>query len=539
MLFGVFPAAFLIAAILCVPAQAQKASSPSVPPLPKGAEKPAAEPADDPLGRSTPFGTVLGFIKAAEREDFNRAAEYLDTQQLPKQVRKLAQELAAVLDAADLQDLSRNPDGDTEDGLPPSRERVGVVEAGRNSHEIFLDRAQRGKETPIWLFSADTLKQVHRIHGELDFGWIERNLSGTFLETRFLGYPIWRLIGILLALPLSFIIARLATRLLLPVVPALLRRVAARAADYPAARFQWPVCLLFMAAIFYLISLIAFSAASRVFWGYVAASVATVALTWIGLRLIDSAGGLFEGGPQARLGSGSIAMARLLDKISKAVVVLIGALILFYLAGVNLTAVLAGVGIGGIAIALAAQKSLENLFGSMTIISDRAIRVGDFCRAGGFTGTVEDIGLRSTRIRTLGRTVVSVPNGQLITMSLENFSLRDKFLFHHRIHLGYETSAEQLRGCLAEIHAMLGVHPRAEKETARVRLSAFRDFFIEIEVFAFVLETSYEGFLIAQEELLLQIMDIVRANGAKFAIPLPVPFPAKDRSANPKTRNPP
>jgi MscS family membrane protein len=86
----------------------------------KEAEKSAAEPAGDPLGRSTPFGAVLGFIKAAEREDFNRAAEYLDTQQLPKQVRKLAQELAAVLDAADLQDLSRSPDGDTEEACRPA-----------------------------------------------------------------------------------------------------------------------------------------------------------------------------------------------------------------------------------------------------------------------------------------------------------------------------------------------------------------------------------------------------------------------------------
>ncbi len=533
-MFVVLSAAILIAAFLCFPAQAQKVSSPSVPHLQKGAEKPTDEPMNDPLGRSTPFGTVLGFIKAAEREDLNRAAEYLDTQQLPKQVRKLAQELAAVLDAADLQDLSRKPEGDTVDGLPPNRERVGVVKTVSGSHEIFLDRAQREKEPPIWLFSADTLKRVPRIHGELGVGWIEQNLSGTFLETRFLGHSLWRLIGIILALPLSFAIARLATRLLLPLIPALLRRVVTRAVDYPATRFQWPVCLLFMAAIFYAISLIAFSAATRIFWGYVAASVATIALTWISLRLLDSAGGLFEGGPQSRLGSGRIAMARLLDKLSKALVVLIGALILFYIAGVNLTAVLAGVGIGGIAIALAAQKSLENLFGAMTIISDKAIRVGDFCRAGEFTGTVEDIGMRSTRIRTIGRTVVSVPNGQLITMSLENFSLRDKFLFHHRIHLGNGTSADQLRGCLAEIRSMLRVHPNAETETARVSLSAFRDYFIEVEVFTYILEKSYEAFLIAQEVLLLQIMDIVRANGAKFAFPLPAHFPAKDRSTNPQ-----
>lgn len=503
-----------------------------LPTLQKGAEKPDAAPADDHLGRTSPFGTVLGFINAVEREDLNRSTEYLDTQQLPKQSRKLAQELAAVLDAADLQDLSRKPEGNTEDGLEPNRERVGVVKTGSGSHEIFLERTERGKELPIWLFSADTLRWVPRIRGELDVGWIERHISGTFLETRFLGQPLWRLFGILLALPLTFAAARLATRLLLPVLQATIRHVIPRSVDYPTARFQWPVCLLFMAIFFYAISLIAFSAASRVFWGYVAATVATIALTWISLRLIESSGGLFEGGQQSRLGSGRIAMARLLDKMSKALVVFIGALVLFYIAGVNLTAVLAGVGIGGIAIALAAQKSLENLFGAMTIVSDRAIRVGDVCKAGEYTGTVEDIGLRSTRIRTPERTVVSVPNGQLITMSLENFSLRDKFLFHHRIHLGYETSADQLRGCLAEIRTMLHTHPKAEGGTARVSLTAYLDSSIEIEVFAHLLETSYEEFLTTQEALLLQIMDIVKANGAKFAILFSSPPPGKDRIAN-------
>jgi len=530
-MFGVPSAALLIAAFLCfpVPVQAKKDSSPLLPPLQKNAEKPTSEPNVDPLGRSTPFGTVLGFIKAVEREDFNRATEYLDTQQLPKQARKLAQDLAAVLDAADLKELSRKPEGDTEDGLPPSRERIGVLKTRSGSHEIRLDRTQSEKEPPIWQFSTDTLTRVPRIHGELEGGWFEQSFSGTFLETRFLGHSLGRLIGIILALPFSFAIARLATRLLLPVVQALLRRAIPRAVDYPTGRFQWPICLLLMAAVFYAISLIAFSAVSRVFWGYVAVSVVTIALTWIGLRLIDSAGGLFEGGPRSRLGSGGIAMARLLDKLSKALVVFIGALILFYIAGVNLTAVLAGVGIGGIAVALAAQKSLENLFGAMSIISDRAIHVGDLCRAGEFTGTVEDIGLRSTRIRTPGRTVVSVPNGQLIAMSLENFSLRDKFLFHHRIHLSYETSADQLRGCLAEIRSMLRAHPKADTETARVSLTAFLDSSIEIEVFAHLLESSNEAFLTAQEELLIHIMDIVRANDAKFVFPVHAPSPGKDR----------
>lgn len=530
---GILVAVLLAATVPSLPAHgAEKPATPSFPGLKKEAATPAAEPMEDHLGRITPFGTVLGFIKAAEREELDRAAEYLDTQQLPKRVRKLAQDLAAVLDAADLHDLERKPEGDLDDGLPPDRERVGVLKTASGSREILLERVQRGKEPPIWLFSAETLKWVPQVRGEIGVGTIERLLSGTFLDTRILGYPLWRLIGLVLVLPLSFAVARLATGLLLPVVPAVVRRVARQPVDYPAAKLKWPMCLLIMAGVFYGISFVALSAVSRVFWGYVAATVATIACTWTGLRLIDDVAGLVWGIPTLR-GSGGIAMERLLTRVSKFLVVLAGVVVLFFIGGVNLTALLTGVGIGGVAVALAAQKSLENLFGAMTIISDKAIRVGDFCRAGEIKGTVEDIGMRSTRIRTPERTVVSVPNGQVVTMSLENFSLRDKYLFDHRVHLGYETSAEQLRGCLAEIRTVLAGHPKIEAQTARVNLSAFRDSSIEVEIFAYFLETSYDAFVVLQEELLLRIMEIVAASGARFALPPPSPYPAKERRAVP------
>src|SRR5208337_668816 len=135
-----------------------------------------------------------------------------------------------------------------------------------------------------------------------------------------------------------------------------------------------------------------------------------------------------------------ISVVQLVRKLSNIVVVIIGALVLLYIAGINLTAALTGLGVGGIAVAFAAQKTLENLFGGIMVASDQPIRVGDFCRAGDYTGTVEDVGLRSTRMRTLDRTVVSVTNGQLAVMSLENFTLRDKIWFHHTLQLRRETT---------------------------------------------------------------------------------------------------
>ena len=207
---------------------------------------------------------------------------------------------------------------------------------------------------------------------------------------------------------------------------------------------------------------------------------------------------------------------------------IIGALVILYIAGINIAAALTGLGIGGIAIAFAAQKTLENLFGGIMIISDQPVRVGDFCRAGDYLGTVENIGLRSTRIRTLKRTVVSVPNGQLALMSLENFAMRDKTWFHHTLHLRYETTADQLRYILAEIRKMLYGHSKVESASARIRFVRFGNSSLDLEVFAYVLEAEYEPFLHIQEDLLLRIIDIVEASGSGFALPSQTTYLAGD-----------
>jgi MscS family membrane protein len=199
-----------------------------------------------------------------------------------------------------------------------------------------------------------------------------------------------------------------------------------------------------------------------------------------------------------------------------------------YAAGVNITAALAGLGVGGIAVALAAQKTLENLLGGITITSDQPVRVGDFCRFGDQVGTVEDIGLRSTRIRTLDRTLVSVPNGHLSSISLENFGVRDKIWFHPTIQLRYETSADQLRYVLAEIRQMLYAHPRVEPQSARIRFAKFGACSLDLEVFAYVQATDYAVFLEVQEDLLLRIMDIVAASGTSFAFPSHTAYVTQD-----------
>jgi MscS family membrane protein len=187
--------------------------------------------------------------------------------------------------------------------------------------------------------------------------------------------------------------------------------------------------------------------------------------------------------------------------------------------GYNTTTIVAGLGVGGIAIALAAQKTIENFFGGVAVVSDRPVAVGDFCKFGDRTGTVEDIGLRSTRIRTPDRTLVTVPNGQFSSMTLENFDRRDKMLFHFTLNLRRDTRPDQVRVLLASVTKMLTDHPKLETGSLPVRFVGVGTYSLDLEVFAYVLTRSGDEFMQIQQDLYLWILDAVEAAGTALALP--------------------
>jgi MscS family membrane protein len=222
-----------------------------------------------------------------------------------------------------------------------------------------------------------------------------------------------------------------------------------------------------------------------------------------------------------RRASDRIALLALARRLFKIVVVFIAILIVLRRAGVDVTAMLAGLGLGGVALALAAQKTLESLLGGITIIMRKAVRVGDFCQMAGQTGTIEDVGLTSTRVRTLDRTLVSVPNAQIAQTHLENISMRDKFWFHHVFGVRYDSTPEQMRSVLGGIDEMLRGDSRIERDTARVQFIEFGASSLNVEIFAYIYEPNndYNGFLRIQQELLLRVMEIVAESGTNIALP--------------------
>ena len=213
-------------------------------------------------------------------------------------------------------------------------------------------------------------------------------------------------------------------------------------------------------------------------------------------------------------------MLRLVRRVADALAIAAGLLLLLHFVGIDPTAALAGLGIGGIAVALAAQKTLENVIGGLSIIFDQAVRVGDSIKFGETIGMVDYIGLRSTRIRTLDRAVLSVPNGQIANASIETLSARDKFWFHHVVGLGYETTAAQMRTVVDAIQSYLHAHPMTDRSGAiRVRFFRLGPFSLDVEVFAYVYARDWAAFMEAQQEMLLEVMGIIERNGVVIALP--------------------
>ncbi len=460
---------------------------------------PPSLPPQDPFGRDTPRGTVIGFIKAAQAQDFARAAEYLDVKLPPSRAQQLTQELKVVLDRGlnvNLNLLSTKPEGDPAANLKPDRQHIGTVGTETGGLDILLDRVQRGKAPPIWLFSSETLKRVPEVYAEIGPPWLESYLPTPLVENRVATYPLWVLIATLLGIPMALVIAKLLSRGLIPILRPLVRYVTQEQDDRQLTRIAGPIRLLMLVvAIHWIIMLFGLPLLLRQFWSRVAFALAVIGMTWLLGRLIDILTELTHRHLDRQNRPNSKTTVVLLRRLGKVTVVVAGILVILYAAGVNITAALAGLGVGGIAVAFAAQKTLENLFGGISITSDQPVRVGDFCRFGDQTGTVEDIGLRSTRIRTPDRTLVSVPNGHLSSISLENFGVRDKIWFHPTIQLRYETSADQLRYVLAEIRQMLYAHPRVETQSARIRFVKLGASSLELEIFAYVLATDYAVFL--------------------------------------------
>jgi MscS family membrane protein len=291
--------------------------------------------------------------------------------------------------------------------------------------------------------------------------------------------------------------------------------------------------LVLVVAIRWSLSMVDLPLVERQFWTATATILATIAVGWL-LLLANVAGELYVRRRLQGLRAAEMAsLLRIARRIVDLLVIVAAGLVLLRYFGFDPTAALAGLGIGGIAVALAAQKTLENVIGGLSITFDRAVQVGDFLKLGDMRGTVEHIGLRSTRIRTLDRTVLSVPNGQIANVNIETLSARDKFWFHHVVNLGYTTTSAQMRSIVEGIGQLLAREPAVDPEVIRVRFFRLAAYSLDVEISAYILASNWEDFLGVQQELLFQVMEIVERAGASIVFPSQTLYLADGRSLAP------
>jgi MscS family membrane protein len=233
-----------------------------------------------------------------------------------------------------------------------------------------------------------------------------------------------------------------------------------------------------------------------------------------------------------RGGTGSLML--LGERLVKAFIFVMAIFLVLGVLGFNLTTALAGVGIGTLAVGFGAQKTIENLFGGVSVLGDEVIRVGDVCKFGDRTGTVEDIGLRSTRVRTEERTLLAIPNGTVATINVENLSRRDKMLFKTVLGLHTDTSEERVRAVLSQIRRVLSGKAKIESNSVRVRLIELASSALNVELVCYILTQDFNEFAAVREDVLLEIMNLVEDSGASLASSQKLYLSADPASSKPR-----
>jgi MscS family membrane protein len=496
-------------------------------PSPVASQTPSAtsETHVDPFGRTTPRGTVTGFIRATQRGDFAGATRFmqLPTAQSshPELVARQLKELMDRYYVHSIESISDKATGDVNDGLPLDREDVGTLKIGSQQLGIILIHLSDAESGQIWLISSDTLAQVPEMYDLMEETWVNRMMPPVLVEHAFLGisaaqWIVWAA-SIILPLLLMWLVWRVC---LAAIQRAVVNAFARERLKTWLVEIRRPVTFLVLLA-FHLLTVrtLGFSLSFRLAYMRVGSVLVLTGVTWLIRRVLKL---LFERASRVAWIHGETNRKSLMllgERLMNVFVVVVAIFAILTVLGVDTKTALAGVGIGGVAVALGAQKSIENILGGIFLLMDNALAVGDRCSISNRLGYIEDITLRSVKLRTDDQSLLSVPAGALAQSNIENFATRRKTLMETRLRLRYGATAAQLRDVLSKIQELVANHRRVEQDTKRIRLIGFGERGMEIELYLYVLTADTLTFYEIREGLLLEVAEIVEASGSGFAGP--------------------
>ena len=498
---------------------------------PAASVEPVEEAADSPRS------SMRRFFDLCERSRYQEASIYLD---LPRGSEKRATELASKLHAVlsqrllvDVESLSARAEGRQTDGLPAGTEELGKITDAKGRPvpvRIVRHESRSAEDEPRWVFSQTTVSAVPALYGSLRDSWIRERLPPSLLTPGPMALYYWQW----LALPLLAVLCIAAGRLLTFLSGILAKRLLASrpwsarllSGLKAPVRLGWAIALFAIAIPFLALTLRAEDLLARGL-----SALAYLVFFWALLRAVAVFGDEIAQAEWARSRPSARSLSAVGVSLGKVIVAALALMVALSELGYPVTSVIAGLGIGGVALALAAQKTVENLFGSISILADQPFRVGDTIRVDGIEGTVERIGLRSTRLRTADRTMIIFANGKLADMRIESLGPRDRMRFATKLQLARSSSMAHVRSVVFELKDKLASTPLVRKEDIFVRLSAIGEASWDIEIAAPIDTLDANEFARIREELLIAAVDIVEKAGADLAVPvrqLVAPRPGAD-----------
>jgi MscS family membrane protein len=511
---------FLVTAFAaCLPLSAPSALSQI---LPSPVAVSTTKTSTDWLNRETPSGCVFGFLEAAQSGNYSTAAQYLQLTPSRRQTdgENLAQQLKVVMDRAlsgSLKNVSTQPEGTPQEGMPSVRQNLGTMASGDAEAELVLVRVSDPAVGKIWLISAETLNRVPELYDQVEARQVERKLPAWLVKHALAGMPLWQWFALLLTIPVAAGVAWVVLVLLQFPLQVWARRQGHEeiARMHSVSGAAWLLLGTLIDRI--LAAYLGMPLLQRHYYSEATTIAVIAGANWILWRVIRWFMHRVRMRALARGRGGAGSLMLLGERLVKAAIFVMTLFFVMSVLGFNLTTALAGVGIGTLAIGFGAQQTIANLFGGVSVLGDEVIRVGDLCKFGDRTGVVEDIGLRSTRVRTEERTLLAIPNGTVATINVENLSRRDKLLFKTVLALHAETSQQQVSTVVSEIRSILTEFPKIESTTSRVRLSELTASAINVELFCYVMTKNFDEFAAVREAVLLRIMNLVEDSGANLA----------------------
>lgn len=379
------------------------------------------------------------------------------------------------------------------------------------------------KQGDEWVYSEHTLERIPDLHKEM--GLIKSLILSVLPQVgqnEFLGISVWQYAGILLVIILFFLIHLILSRVLTPIVKKYVNKLIKNNFENKSLLSS----LTKNISYFILVQLLRLTIPLLQLGVEVSAAVvkglnilSTIIVLMVALKILKISISITTAITQKTESKMDDQLVPLLEKAAKIIIISLAILQILSFAGVNITALLAGVSIGGLAIALAAQDTVKNLLGSAMIFMDRPFQVGDYVSGPGFAGTIIEVGFRSTRIKTVGSSIISIPNGTVANATIDNFGVRSFRLYNTTLGLTYDTPAEKISEFKQGLTQILEAEPAVMNEGIMIYFTEFAASSLNLDFKAPIQVNTYDEELRIKEDINIKILNLASKLGVEFAFP--------------------